>query len=713
MDSLGQVLTFYSYKGGVGRSMGLANVAALLSKWRRKVLIVDWDLEAPGIESYFEKYAQISKIRKQRPGVIDLVHSLASGDKIDWHECLISVPLDNNKTFEFSEELKIISAGRDDGQYVSRVQNTDWWEMFRSKELGIHLETLRNAWKDEFDFVLIDSRTGITDIGGVCTIHLPDVLVVWFTANDTSVQGVKHVVEQARIAQNELPFDRNPLFVLPVPSRDESRTELKRATEWQGKFAHMFAECYSEWLPKDVKPVDVVERLRIPYIPYWSFGEQLPVVEEPTSDPGSISQAYEVLARLLFFNLSWQQIDNNPEQSIEYLSRAAESSVDHFGPSLADALFDQALNFWKEGIRDQASETAKSAVEIWGKLVPTDLASYGSKLARAKKFLAELLEGSDEHSATFQAVGAVDIYRDLLRVDPIRFEEEVATSLTELSDFLHEKEATVAIEALSDAMSILRRLARSNPKRFEAELARGLYNLSNWYIEEKEYSKSLTAIQEAVPIFRRLAGGDGRRFESDLADSLITLSECFLETGGAQDALASGYEAVEIYQRLAKQDPKRNESGLVRTLNALLDILSRADANGSARDLILIREAVSLFRGLAEREPSRYEPDLARTLNMLPEPLLKEGKLDEALAAQEEAVEIIRRLSLSNPARYEHELDQNLLSLSKLLHENHDTARARTTAQEAVEILGRLSKDDSARYEEDLKEALGLVNQDS
>jgi Mrp family chromosome partitioning ATPase len=49
----GQIVTFYSYKGGTGRSMALANVACLLARHnsesgRRRVLIVDWDLEAPG-----------------------------------------------------------------------------------------------------------------------------------------------------------------------------------------------------------------------------------------------------------------------------------------------------------------------------------------------------------------------------------------------------------------------------------------------------------------------------------------------------------------------------------------------------------------------------------------------------------------------------------------------------------------------------------------
>ena len=47
------IVTFYSYKGGVGRTMALANVAVLLSQWGKKVLMVDWDLEAPGLEHFF------------------------------------------------------------------------------------------------------------------------------------------------------------------------------------------------------------------------------------------------------------------------------------------------------------------------------------------------------------------------------------------------------------------------------------------------------------------------------------------------------------------------------------------------------------------------------------------------------------------------------------------------------------------------------------
>ena len=49
----GTVVTFYSFKGGTGRTMALANVAWILASTGMRVLAVDWDLEAPGLHRYF------------------------------------------------------------------------------------------------------------------------------------------------------------------------------------------------------------------------------------------------------------------------------------------------------------------------------------------------------------------------------------------------------------------------------------------------------------------------------------------------------------------------------------------------------------------------------------------------------------------------------------------------------------------------------------
>ena len=299
----GTIYTFYSYKGGVGRTMALANVAALLAKWGHSVLVVDWDLEAPGIERFFLTVSKdLSEQRRSKPGVADLISAKAGGDEIDWSGCLLEA-----YPFGASTPVSILSAGQNGEDYTKRVQALDFVQLFGEKDLGSYIEKLRNEWASKFDFVLIDSRTGITDIGGICTIHLPDILVLLFTSNDPSVNGVIEVLKRARSEQSRLPFDRRRLIALPVPARDESRTEYEKASRWKKVFAERLAEPYKDWLPADKSAHDALELLRIPYVPYWSFGEPLPVVEEGTTDPMSLGFAYQVLARLIATNLDWNK----------------------------------------------------------------------------------------------------------------------------------------------------------------------------------------------------------------------------------------------------------------------------------------------------------------------------------------------------------------------------------------------------------------------
>src|SRR6266498_560482 len=91
MDSLGEpgeIITFYSYKGGTGRSMALANVACILAKGpaAARVLMIDWDLEAPGLHRFFGRllshhFGSQDLARRgldEAPGLIDLLVQLDS-----------------------------------------------------------------------------------------------------------------------------------------------------------------------------------------------------------------------------------------------------------------------------------------------------------------------------------------------------------------------------------------------------------------------------------------------------------------------------------------------------------------------------------------------------------------------------------------------------------------------------------------------------------
>ena len=215
----GIAYTFYSFKGGVGRSMALANVGALLAKWNRKVLLLDWDLEAPGLEKFLTKHApEVVTLRDSKPGIVDLILGHADGSPIDWHDAIITVPIGAN-----GARVSIISAGRSGADYSSRLHRIDFDRLFAEWDLGSYIEELRNEWLGEFEYVLLDSRTGVTDIGGNCTVQLADVLVLLFTTTVSGMECVASIVEQARIHQQRLPVDRQRLLALPVPPGDESR----------------------------------------------------------------------------------------------------------------------------------------------------------------------------------------------------------------------------------------------------------------------------------------------------------------------------------------------------------------------------------------------------------------------------------------------------------------------------------------------------------
>ena len=70
-DVDGQVVTFYAYKGGTGRTMALANVAWILAENGKRVLVADWDLESPSLHRYLAPFLNVNPANE--PGIVDLI----------------------------------------------------------------------------------------------------------------------------------------------------------------------------------------------------------------------------------------------------------------------------------------------------------------------------------------------------------------------------------------------------------------------------------------------------------------------------------------------------------------------------------------------------------------------------------------------------------------------------------------------------------------
>jgi cellulose biosynthesis protein BcsQ len=324
----GLVYTFYSYKGGVGRSMALANVAALLARYGRKVLVIDWDLEAPGLERFFMNAPSriVKGSRAETPGLLDLVEGIVTGAAVDWRSCLLKA-----RPFGDEWELSILHAGLDNHEYVGRLQQIDWQKIFIENNFGQALERMRQEWTSEYDFIFVDSRTGITDIGGICTVHLPDILVLLFTTSEQSLRGVIDVMDRARRARGNLPFDRGKLIALPVPARDESHTEHEKAMAWRERFASDLAALYAEWLPPGKRIDEVLAKMSVAYKAFWSFGERLPVAEESVIDPKGPAASYQLLADLLNQGLAWDSANaDTPEMLRDREARALAQQAEAY-----------------------------------------------------------------------------------------------------------------------------------------------------------------------------------------------------------------------------------------------------------------------------------------------------------------------------------------------------------------------------------------------
>jgi WD40 repeat protein/MinD-like ATPase involved in chromosome partitioning or flagellar assembly len=314
----GTIVTFYSYKGGVGRSFALANVAVTLAKWGFKVLCIDCDLEAPGLAFYFQAWTP-----EPTHGFVQYVTEFCRGVREDWKSYTYTVEVPGTEA-----RLALMPAGSKHDQYVDLLRDINWKILFSERHFGALIEELREIWVQEYDFVILDSRTGVSDIGGVCTVHFPDILVFFFTANRQSFEGVTAAVRGIKAARQLLEGPRLGLLSLPVVSRFEPGTEYDASSRWMQIFTENLVEFYEPWLPGEGQPPEqvirtLIQRTTLPYFAKWSFGEELPVLTESNTGSTQLISFYlETLSAILALRFENSQLlFHSAEQYIQAAKR--------------------------------------------------------------------------------------------------------------------------------------------------------------------------------------------------------------------------------------------------------------------------------------------------------------------------------------------------------------------------------------------------------
>ncbi|MFZ4525499.1 MAG: KGGVGR-motif variant AAA ATPase, partial [Chlorobium sp.] len=238
------IVTFYSYKGGVGRSLLAANIGVLTAR-RGKTLLWDLDIEAPGLHNI----PGLTPSKPVKEGFFEWMiawqESGKASNKADFGK-LVKLACQTPE----QDRLFILPAYGDHKDFAGLFQSIRW-DDFLVRDLDSGLALFRGILdafgKAGFETVLLDSRTGITDIGGLLAALLPHATVLVGNYGRQNTRGLAHVwqalypASEGRIAvRGTLP----PLTRLLVasPIADELDLRAKGEDIWKEAFGLAPAE---------------------------------------------------------------------------------------------------------------------------------------------------------------------------------------------------------------------------------------------------------------------------------------------------------------------------------------------------------------------------------------------------------------------------------------------------------------------------------------
>ena len=163
-----QRLTFFGVKGGVGRSTALVAVARHLAERGERVLVVDLDLESPGVTATLLPEDALPSF-----GVVDwfVEGDVGQADDELLRDLVATSPLAAGTT----GEIRVVPAGGSVGaeSYVSKLARV-YAAPPGGGDLAMRLAGLLDSLEaaEHPTWVLLDSRAGIHDLGAIAVTRL-------------------------------------------------------------------------------------------------------------------------------------------------------------------------------------------------------------------------------------------------------------------------------------------------------------------------------------------------------------------------------------------------------------------------------------------------------------------------------------------------------------------------------------------------------------
>jgi len=203
-----KTIAFFSIKGGTGRSLALANVAAYFVTRGKRVGCVDFDIMAPGLLSIFQVPEEVSK---DKGSVIDMLINLnnielLTNSIIDCGE-FISLPKNHLFLIPAKTEPK--------GKYQELAKS----DAFQVGTMNIFRNTYLKPFAaiKQLDYLFIDARSGLAE-ESLCALSLAKKYIILLTRLDPqSINVTLHFIKLL----NEYRYRLKPIIVAAnVPSGD-------------------------------------------------------------------------------------------------------------------------------------------------------------------------------------------------------------------------------------------------------------------------------------------------------------------------------------------------------------------------------------------------------------------------------------------------------------------------------------------------------------
>ncbi|WP_290057762.1 tyrosine-protein kinase family protein [Amycolatopsis solani] len=262
IDPPSRRVSLYGFKGGVGRSTAVFMLAQHLAEQGKTVLVVDLDLESPGVGSLAQREENLAE-----HGIVD--HLIEAG--VGNADGLDLVSRSQVITASRYGEVWLASTGgrpRDGYDYLAKL-NRVYTDLApdddgNPRDFGSRLEAAIAACEAQVeatggrspDVVLLDSRAGLHDIAAVALTRLSSLNLLFAADTPQTWSGYRMLLSQWRSLDNRADLTRRLRMVSSMtPSRDPE--------SYLAGFADHAQSCFAETLYEDADAGDL-ESLNFP-----------------------------------------------------------------------------------------------------------------------------------------------------------------------------------------------------------------------------------------------------------------------------------------------------------------------------------------------------------------------------------------------------------------------------------------------------------------